>query len=77
MALGAILIGTVIPAVVDEIFSAYKEKYVTTGIKKLLFEPQEYSIELNKIIINTIEKYQKIFPPTGNYCTKCSKDNCF
>lgn len=67
MALVSLLIGTVIPYVANEIFGAYKEKYVNTGLKKLLFTDDDYSIQLNNVINNTIENYQKTYPPEGNF----------
>lgn len=67
MALITLLTGTVIPWVAGEIFNAYKEKYITTGIKRLLFTPEEYTIRLNNVIYNTVKEYQKKYPPAGNF----------
>jgi hypothetical protein len=67
MLISSILIETVIPWVAEKIFSAYDEKYITPGIKKLLFRPDEYALQLNQVITSTIEKYEKIYPPTGNF----------
>jgi hypothetical protein len=50
-----------------EIFNLYKEKIVTKNLKKLLFKPEEYELELNALIIDSIDKYEKEYPPTGKY----------
>ena len=67
MVITTALIATGVSWVANEVFSVYKEKYVTTGLKTLLFETEEYTIQLNKVIIATIAHYEKTYPPTGNF----------
>ena len=52
-----LLPSTVLTWVADEIFGAFKQKYVEPGISKLLFTPDDYKIELVNSINNVIEKY--------------------
>ena len=62
-----LLPSTVLTWVADEIFGAFKQKYVEPGISKLLFTPDDYKIELVNSINNVIEKYEKIYPPSGKF----------
>lgn len=67
MPLAVILTATVIPWLANQLYDAYKDKYVLPGIKKLLFPADDYISELGGAITVTIEKYQKLHPPSGNF----------
>jgi hypothetical protein len=74
MALSTFLISTVIPFVKDEIISTAKDKAtsavkdkVTGTIKNIIFPTDDYAIELNKVILSTIDEYERKFPPSGNF----------